>query len=141
MSKPSASSTLYRLIEAGQLAHQALLVPLVERGLEAGDDAVLFILAERHGATEAALAEALGLPPEATADRIDRLIERDLVARRAIGPELAPGLALTERGERIRLLLVENWTELENALLGELKKKKQKWLDGALRRFVDLLRL
>jgi hypothetical protein len=51
MSKPSASSTLYRLIEAGQLAHQALLVPLVERGLEAGDDAVLFILAERHGAT------------------------------------------------------------------------------------------
>jgi DNA-binding MarR family transcriptional regulator len=141
MSKPSASSTLYRLIEAGQLAHQALLVPLVERGLEAGDDAVLFILAERHGATEAALSEALGLPPDATADRINRLIERDLVDRRAIGPELAPGLALTERGERIRLLLVENWTELENALLGELKKKKQKWLGSALQRFVDLLRL
>jgi DNA-binding MarR family transcriptional regulator len=141
MSKPSASSTLYRLIEAGQLAHQALLVPLVERGLEAGDDAVLFILAERHGATEAALGEALGLPPEATAERINRLIERDLIDRRAIGPELAPGLALTERGERIRLLLVENWTELENALFGELKKKKQKWLRAALQRFVDLLRL
>jgi DNA-binding MarR family transcriptional regulator len=141
MSKPSASSTLYRLIEAGQLAHQALLVPLVERGLEAGDDAVLFILAERHGATETALSEALGLSPEATAGRIERLIERDLVDRRAIGPELAPGLALTERGERIRLLLVENWTELENALLGELKKKKQKWLGGALQRFVDLLRI
>jgi DNA-binding MarR family transcriptional regulator len=141
MSKPSASSTLYRLIEAGQLAHQALLVPLVERGLEAGDDAVLFILAERHGATETELAEALGMPPEATADRINRLIERDLVDRRAIGPELAPGLALTERGERIRLLLVENWTELENALFGELKKKKQKWLGAALQRFVDLLRL
>lgn len=141
MSKPSASSTLYRLIEAGQLAHQALLVPLVERGLEAGDDAVLFILAERHGSTETELAEALGMPPEATADRINRLIERDLVDRRAIGPELAPGLALTERGERIRLLLVENWTELENALFGELKKKKQKWLGAALQRFVDLLQL
>jgi DNA-binding MarR family transcriptional regulator len=141
MSKPSASSTLYRLIEAGQLAHQALLVPLVERGLEAGDDAVLFILAERQGATEDALAAELGLAPDAAADRLTRLIERDLVARRAIGPDLAPGLALTERGERIRLLLVENWNELENALFGELKKKKQKWLAAALQRFVDLLRL
>jgi DNA-binding MarR family transcriptional regulator len=141
MSKPSASSTLYRLIEAGQLAHQALLVPLVERGLEAGDDAVLFVLAERRGATEAMIAAELGLATEATATRVARLIERDLIARRAIGPELAPGLALTERGERIRLLLVENWNELENALFGELKKKKQKWLATTLQRFVDLLRL
>jgi DNA-binding MarR family transcriptional regulator len=141
MSKPSASSTLYRLSEAGQLAHQALLVPLVERGLEAGDDAVLFVLAERRGATEAMIAAELGLATEATATRVARLIERDLIARRAIGPELAPGLALTERGERIRLLLVENWNELENALFGELKKKKQKWLATTLQRFVDLLRL
>ena len=141
MSKPSASSTLYRLIEAGQLAHQALLVPLLERGLEAGDDALLFVLAERRGATEAALANELDLAPEATSERVERLIERDLVARRAIGPDLAPGLALTDRGERIRLILAENWTELENALFGELKKKKQKWLAGALQRFVDLLRL
>jgi DNA-binding MarR family transcriptional regulator len=141
MSKPSASSTLYRLIEAGQLAHQALLVPLVERGLEAGDDAVLFVLAERRGATEAMIAAELDLETEATTNRVARLIERDLIARRAIGPELAPGLALTERGERIRLLLVENWNELENALFGELKKKKQKWLATTLQRFVDLLRL
>jgi DNA-binding MarR family transcriptional regulator len=141
MSKPSASSTLYRLIEAGQLAHQALLVPLVERGLEAGDDAVLFVLAERRGATEAMIAAELDLETEATTNRVARLIERDLIARRAIGPELAPGLALTERGERIRLLLVENWNELENALFGELKKKKQKWLASTLQRFVDLLRL
>ena len=32
MSKPSPSSVLYRLIAAGQLAHQALLIPLKERG-------------------------------------------------------------------------------------------------------------
>ena len=51
MSRPSATSTLYRLIEAGQLAHKALLVPLVERGLQAGDDAVLFVLGARNGAT------------------------------------------------------------------------------------------
>lgn len=141
MSKPSASSTLYRLIEAGQLAHKAVLVPLLERGLEAGDDAVLFVLAARHGATEAELASELGLPLEAIVTRLDRLAERDLVARRAIGPALAPGLALTERGERIRVLLADNWAELENALFGELKKKRRKWLRDALSRFVDLLRL
>lgn len=141
MSKPSASSTLYRLIEAGQLAHQALLVPLVERGLEAGDDAVLFVLAARHGATEAELATELGLTAEAVALRIARLLERDLVARRAIGPALAPGLALTERGDRIRMLLADNWTELENALFGELKKKRRKRLAATLTRFVKLLRL
>jgi len=141
MSKPSASSTLYRLIEAGQLAHQALLVPLVERGLEPGDDAVLFVLSAKHGATEAQLVEELGLSRAAVDIRLVRLAERDLISRRAIGPDLAPGIALTERGERIRSLLAENWTELENALLGELKKKKRAWLGETLGRFVELLRL
>jgi DNA-binding MarR family transcriptional regulator len=141
MSQPSASSTLYRLIEAGQLAHQALLAPLLDRGLEAGDDAVLFVLASKRGTTETDLAHTLGLSAEAAAARLARLIERDLVARRAIGPDLTPGLALTERGERIRALLAANWAELENALFGELKKKKRKWLGEALGRFVDLLRL
>lgn len=141
MSKPSASSTLYQLIEAGQLAHQALLVPLLERGLEPGDDALLFVLAARQGATEAELAAELGLTPDGLAGRLARLVERDLVVRRAIGPELAPGFSLTERGDRIRVLLADNWTELENALLGELKKKKRKALARTLARFVALLRL
>jgi DNA-binding MarR family transcriptional regulator len=141
MSKPSANSTLYRLIEAGQLAHKALLVPLVERGLVAGDDALLFVLSARHGATEAELAGELGLTPEALAERLARLTERELIARRATGPELEPGIALTERGERIRQLLADNWAELENALLGELKKKKRTQLSETLGRFVDLLRL
>lgn len=140
MSRPSATSTLYRLIEAGQLAHKALLVPLVERGLQAGDDAVLFVLGARNGATEAEIATELDLPGDAVAERIDRLVERDLVVRRATGPALAPGLALTERGERIRTLLAENWTELENALFGELKKKRRAWLGETLGRFIDLLR-
>ena len=141
MSKPSANSTLYRLIEAGQLAHKALLVPLVERGLVAGDDAVLFVLSSKRGATEEQIAEELGLPHDAVIERLRRLMERDLVARRAVGPELAPGLALTDRGERIKSLLAENWAELENALFGELKKKTRLWLGETLGRFVDLLRL
>ena len=102
---------------------------------------MLFVLADRRGATETELAQHIGLDLDALNGRIARLIERDLVARRAIGPELAPGLALTDRGERIRGVLADNWTELENALLGELKKKKRKQLGDTLARFVDLLRL
>ena len=140
MSKPSSRSTLYRLIEAGQLAHKALLTPLVERGLEPGDDAVLFILGGA-GVTEEELAAELGFSEEAPERRIARLSERELIARQAVGPELQPGLALTERGERIKAVLAGNWEELENALLGELGKKERKGLEKVLKRFVELLRL
>lgn len=141
MTKPEARSTLYRLIEAGQLAHKALLVPLLDRGLEAGDDAVIFVLHAELGSTERALAEQLGLELEALQPRIERLIERDIVARQAIGPELAPGLALTERGARIREVLAANWEQLEEALFADLDQKKRKGLGKALKRFVELLRL
>jgi len=140
MSRPSSRSTLYRLIEAGQLAHKALLLPLMERGLEPGDDAILFELA-RSGTTEAALAAELGLSADALNARLSRLFERDIVTRQAVGPELAPGVALTERGVRIRNGLADHWTQLEEALLGELKPKQRKKLAERLKRFVDLLRL
>ena len=126
MSKRKDRSTLYRLIEAGQLAHKALLVPLVDRGLEPGDDAVLFVLHTQLGATDQTLADELGLSSEALRPRLDRLIERDVIARRAVGPDLTPGLALTERGERIREVLAANWQQLEDALLGDLEHKQRK---------------
>ena len=141
MAESQSRSILYRLIEAGQLTRQALLVPLRERGLEPGDDAVLFTLHREGGATEADLAGETGLEGTALANRIVRLVERDLVTRKAIGPELAPGLALTERGERLRDHLAGNWEELEAALLGELSAKKRKKLSKTLTRFVELLRL
>lgn len=140
MAEPSARAILYRLIEAGQLAHNAVLVPLRERGLEPGDDALLFVLG-RAGRTEEALQEDLGQSREALEPRLKRLIGRELVTRQAVGPELAPGLALTARGERIRETLAGNWADLEAALLGELAKREQKLLKRTLKRFVELLRL
>ena len=140
MSRPSPRSTLYRLIEAGQLAHKALLLPLLERGLEPGDDAILFELG-RSGTTEAALAGQFGVAEDAIADRLARLIERELVTRQAVGPELAPGVALTERGVRIRNGLADHWAQLEEALMGELKPKHRKRLGDHLKRFVELLSL
>jgi len=141
MSQPGPNSALYRLIEAGQLAHQALLVPLLSRGLEAGDDAVLFVLGRAGGLSDAQLAEQVGLPEEALATRLERLIDRDLVTRRAVGAELLPGLVLTERGERIRAVLAGNWQELEAALFDELPVKRRRRLNKVLKRFVGLLRL
>ncbi|WP_193335128.1 MarR family winged helix-turn-helix transcriptional regulator [Devosia beringensis] len=138
MSKPSSRSTLYRLIQAGQLAHRALLLPLAERGLEPGDDAILFELG-RAGATESDLAAELGLSDAGLADRLSRLIERGLVTRQAVGPELANGVALSDRGVRIRNSLADHWAQLEEALMGELKPKQRKKLGERLKRFVDLL--
>ncbi len=140
MAKPSSRSALYRLIEAGQLAHKAVLLPLVEKGLEPGDDAILFELA-RSGTTEADLAAELGMTREALAGRLDRLADRDLITRQAVGPLLEPGIALTERGTRIRNALAEHWAQIEEALMGELKPKSRKKFSRALARFVELLRL
>ena len=64
MSKSAAGSTLYRLIEAGHLARQALLAPLADRGLEAGDDAILLGLADPAGVSTQALIAFTGLPRE-----------------------------------------------------------------------------
>lgn len=139
MSSPSASSALYRLIEAGQLARRAVLQPLLDKGLEPGDDAVLFVLG-RAGTSEVDLAEELGLPWDLLEPRLQRLIERGLVGRQAVGPELTPGVALTERGTRIRDSLADHWAQIEDALLGELKPKRRRKLTAALGRFVDLLR-
>ena len=134
MSEPEARSTLYRLIEAGQLAHKALLVPLLDRGLEPGDDAVIFVL-HAGPADEERLADALGLPREALDPRLNRLIERDIIVRHETG------LALSERGARVHEVLAANWEQLEGALFAELADKKRKGIDKALKRFVELLRL
>lgn len=140
MSKPSSRSTLYRLIQAGQLAHRALLLPLAERGLEPGDDAILFELG-RSGLTEDELAHELGLSPASLSERLARLSDRGLITRQAVGPELAAGVALSERGIRIRNGLADHWSQLEEALMGELKPKHRRKLSERLKRFVDLLTL
>lgn len=138
--RPSARSALYRLIEAGRLAREALAMPLREAGLEAGDDAVLFLI-DPEGTDESELGAALGLAPEALAPHLERLFARGLVRRQAVGPELAPGLALTAPGTRLRDRLAGQWAALEEALMGGMKAKKRKSLSRHLARFAEMLRL
>jgi len=140
MAKPRNRSTLYRLIEAGQLAHRAFLAPMLERGLQPGDDALMLVLAERKGATEADLAADAGVPLAVILPHLQRLTDRDLVERRAVGPELLPGVALTDRGARVERLLASHWKALDKLLTADLKKARRKALNRQLAELADLLR-
>jgi DNA-binding MarR family transcriptional regulator len=140
MGTPSTRSILYRLIEAGQLARQALLVPLVERGLEAGDDAVLLLLRDAPLAGEAELCAALGLERAVLEPRLVRLRHHGLIERRAVGARLVPMLVLTDRGRRIGNSLAAKWSALEDTLLAGMRRKERRSLRKRLGRVVAALR-
>lgn len=139
MKKSAAKSTLYRLIETGHLARQAMLVPLLESGLEPGDDALLFGLIGFEGATDAELSDLTGLGILALGERLDRLADAGILMRLSVGSKLAAGAKLTEKGREITDILEGNWQQLEEALIGELDHKKHKGLRKILKRFVTLL--
>src|SRR5690606_24668750 len=122
MGKSRAGTAIYRLIEAGLLTRMALLVPLRAHGLEPGDDAVLLVLYERRQASDDDLAGALGLDAKALGQRLARLGERGLIDRHAAGP----AVTLTEAGTRICRALDAHWSELEETLLGDLRKQDRK---------------
>lgn len=130
---------LYRLIAAGQLAHQTLLAPALARGLEPGDDALLYLLAISKPMTEAQFADELGVDPRALAPHLARLIDRALVERRATGPAMLPTIALTDRGQRLEAFLAKRWTGLEVALLDGMTKPRRKQLNKQLRRILAKL--
>jgi hypothetical protein len=132
MTKP-ARTTLLALIEAGQNAQRVLLRPLIERGLEPGDDAVLMLIGTK-GATEAELEDGTETSLEELRVRIERLVAREVIVR------TAAGFALTERGARLHDRLAEVWAETELALTGKLKKKRRKELARLLVGFADYLR-
>jgi len=139
MSKSAAGSTLYRLIEAGHLARQALLTPLAARGLEAGDDAVLLGLADTGGATIDALAQFTGLAPDQLDARLARLEARDVLLRLAVGPEMEPGARLSQNGHAMRKAIEDHWAHLEETIALDLGEKRHKHLRKGLKRIVEML--
>lgn len=139
MSKSAAGSTLYRLIEAGQLARQALLAPLAARGLEAGDDAVLLGLSDPAGATTVALVEFTGLAPDQLDARLARLEDRDVLLRLAVGPEMEPGARLSQQGHAMRRAIEEHWAYLDETIAEDLGEKRHRHLRKGLKRIVEML--
>lgn len=139
MSKSPTASTLYRLIEAGQLARQALLAPLAARGLEPGDDAVLLGLAEAGGATNSALVEFTGMSEDNLDAILRRLEDKGLLLRLAVGPEMEPGARLSQQGHLTRQSIEEHWRHLETALAEDLGEKRHTHLRKGLKRIIALL--
>lgn len=141
MPKLAEKTTIYRLIEAGHLARQQMLVPLNARGLEAGDDAILFSIDDEAGVSENQLQNITGLNDIALEMRLVRLSDDGIIKRGPVGSNQKPGVRLTALGQEITQVLQENWRELENALVGELDHKQHKGLRKTLKRFVNLLSL
>lgn len=139
MPRSRARSILYRLIAAGQLAHQTLLAPALARGLEPGDDALLYLLANADPMNEARFADELGIDPRALAPHLARLIDRDLVERRVRGPGMSPIVSLTDRGQRLEAFLSGRWKALESSLLDGMTKSRRKTLSKQLRRVLERL--
>lgn len=139
MSRSATGSTLYRLIQAGHLARQALLAPLATRGLEAGDDAILLGLADAGGVAMEALTEFTGLDHDQLGPRLARLEDRGLLLRLAVGPEMEPGARLSQQGHQMRQAIEEHWAQLEQTIAQDLGDKRHKHLRKGLKRIVALL--
>jgi len=139
MTIPPQRSTLYRLIEAGQLARHAVLAPLRAHGLEPGDDAILFGLADPAGAPRDDLLAYTGLPEDTLDGRLRWLEERGLLLRLAVGPELLPGARLSRQGHLLRETIAAHWDRLEESLRDALGGKGRKHLRQALQDVIALL--
>lgn len=141
MPKPAAKTTLYNLIDAGHLARHAMLRPLLEHGLEPGDDAILFALSDPEGITKNDLCQLTGLKSGLLDMRLDRLSDAGVLELINMGEQNLSGARLSEKGVNILDILSANWQQLDGALLGELGKKDRKKLRKILRRFIKLLNL
>lgn len=139
MSKPPTASTLYRLIEAGHLARQALMAPLQARGLEAGDDAVLLGIADPEGVPMSTLEAFTGIAGEPLETILRRLEDKGLLLRLAVGPEMVPGARLSQQGQATRAAIEDHWRQLEDTIAADLGKKTRKSLRTGLKRIITLL--
>ncbi|WP_127143152.1 hypothetical protein [Pelagibacterium montanilacus] len=139
MPRPPAASTLYKLIEAGQLARQALLAPLAARGLEAGDDAILLALETPEGEPLPAIEEMTGLSGPPLDAMLARLEDKGLLLRLAVGPEMEPGARLSQQGQAMRQGIADHWAVLEEALTEQLGRKDRKTLRAGLKSIIGLL--
>ena len=141
MHKKIARSTLYQLIEAGQMARTVLLRPLQEYGLHPGDDAIILALKNKKMVPDHILCDLMGLTPRSLQPRIDRLQALSFVQRVAHGAQFVPATQLTKPGRVVRKKLIAHWRELEDALMDDLSHKEKKKLRQSMHHFCDLLAL
>jgi len=141
MAKNVNNSTLYYLIEAGQLARLTLQRPLQQMGIYSGDDAIILALKGKKTLSDKQLCTRTGLTDHTLQLRINRLISLSLINRDFSGANDLASTKLSKKGRKLRKNLVAQWRQLQEALMDDLNAEEKKILRKTLKRFSNLLLL
>ena len=141
MAKEVNDSTLYYLIEAGQLARLSLQRPLQGMGIHSGDDAIILAFKGKRPLSDKQLCARTGLTAHTLQLRINRLISLSLLDREFSDADELASTRLTKKGRKLRRNLLVQWHQLQEALMDDLSKKERKRLRKTLKHLLNLLSL
>jgi len=141
MAKKLYKSTLYHLIEAGQLARFALQRPLPAMGICAGDDAIILALKAKKSLSDDQLCAKTGLTPYTLELRVNRLLSLSYIKRDFSSSNGRPTTRLSKSGRKLQKRLISQWHEMQDALMEDLQEDEKKILKKILKRFSNILSL
>ncbi|MFC4624387.1 MarR family winged helix-turn-helix transcriptional regulator [Daeguia caeni] len=127
MSKDSKAQVLYRLQSVARLSRTVLATRLLDKGLYAGQDAVLLQLHAEDGLTPGMLAQRLGVRPPTITKTITRLQAQGFVVKRASETDQRQAnIYLTESGHEAIRGIEKSIRKTEKDMLKGLDKKERK---------------
>ncbi|MCF4099570.1 MarR family winged helix-turn-helix transcriptional regulator [Maritalea mediterranea] len=128
----------YQLMQLGAIARQESLAPLRDKGLQIGDDAVLFWLADRSRVTLEEMREGLNLPPEQFNALIDRLDGTQMLESQTDEIDGTIHLFLSVTGLELLSQIHSRLKALDKDFTAELSDHKAKKLKKLLAKINDL---
>lgn len=127
MSKDNKTQILYRLQSVARLSRTALATRLLDKGLYAGQDAVMLQLFAEDGLTPGILAQRLGVRPPTITKTISRLQAQGFVVKRASETDQRQAhVFLTELGHEAIRGIEKSIRKTEKDMLKGLDKKERK---------------
>ncbi len=128
----------YHLRRAHTAAFQSFARAMAGDGVSPGRLGVLLLVAANPGINQTRLGRALGIDRSTLVAMLDRLGERDLVARaRSPADRRSPALTLTRAGERFLEQLTPRLEGHEDEIAGNLSAQERRLLIELLGRVVD----
>jgi DNA-binding MarR family transcriptional regulator len=128
----------YQLMQLGAIARQEALVPLHAQGLQVGDDAVLFWLADQSRLTLEEMRQGLNLPPEQFNALIDRLDRAQILESQTDEADGALHIFLSAKGLELLQTIHKNFKSLDAELTNALSTHKAKKLKKLLSKINNL---
>lgn len=128
------------LLSIAKSTRAFLALLLAEIELHPGQDQLLHRLQPGEAISVSMLADQLAVRPSTVSKMLDRLIEKQLVVRAANNRDARRTMvALTPRGEELKLQVRTIWSRLEHDLTASLQPSDVDRLLGALEQVDDLL--